>query len=169
MDSPPKKRSVDDLRLARIGLGQAFERLVQVDHVQPLLLEARQDLVQRDAGPVAPALAGVAPPGMFDQHLAHRLDRRGEEMASVGDLRQGLSVEETQQGLVDQALASRVWPRRSRRISPPARPQQLVVDGPDQSILGVGTAGTDLAEDGSQVTPRFVPIVLPRSSVRESA
>ncbi len=35
------------------------------------------------------------------------------------------------------------------------RAQQLTVDGPDQTILGVGTSRADFAEHGGQFTPLF--------------
>ena len=143
---------------------QSFEGLVEGDHVQALLIEARQDLVQGDPDAIPVALAGVAAPGVIDQDLAHRLGGGGEEVAAVGDVGQGVAVEEPQQGLVDQGAGLEGVAGPLAAHQPPGRAPQLGVDGPDQPFPGVDVAGAGLAEDGSQVTPSFGAQAFPLDS-----
>jgi hypothetical protein len=136
-------------------LGQSFEGLVEGDHVQAPLIEAGQDLVQGDADAISVALPGVAAPGVIDQDLAHRLGGGGEEVASVGDVGQGVAVEESQQGLVDQGAGLEGVAGPLAVHQPAGGAPQLGVDGPDEPLPGVSAAGAGLVEDGSQVTSSF--------------
>ncbi len=119
-DNPPKKRRVTTWAGRGCILRQSFEGLVEGDHVQALLIEAGQDLVQGDSDAIPVALPGVAAPGVIDQDLAHRLGGGGEEVAAVGDVGQGVAVEEPQHGLVDQGAGLEGVAGPLAAISPPA-------------------------------------------------
>ena len=165
---PTEDVQFHDLRWVRMGLSEAFEGLVQVDHVHPLFLEAHQHLVQGDASPTAPALAGVAPPGVVNQDLAHRLDRRSEDVAGVGGFRDCLFLDEAHHGLVNQGTGLQGVVAALAPHHGPRDPQQVLVNRPDQSIPGVGVAGMVLVEHG--VTPPCdAHRSSPNGSVGESA
>jgi hypothetical protein len=99
---PAEEAELDNLGLPGVRLRQAFERLVEGDHVQVLLIETGERLVQRYADAVALALPGPSAPGMIDQHLAHGLGGSGKEVAAVGNVSQGFAAEQPEEGLVDQ-------------------------------------------------------------------
>jgi hypothetical protein len=128
---------------------------VEGDRVQALLIEAGQDLVQGDSDAIPIALPRVAAPGVIDQDLAHRLGRGGEEVAAIGDVGQGVTVEESQQGLVDQGTGLESVARPLAAHQPAGRAPQLGVDGPDEPLPGVSAAGAGLVEHGSPVTTSF--------------
>jgi hypothetical protein len=136
-------------------LRQSFEGLVEGDHVQALLIEAGQDLVQWDSDAIPATLPGVATPGVIDKDLAHRLGGGGEEVAAVGDVGQGVAVEEPQQGLMDQGAGLEGVAGPLAAHQPAGRAPQLGVDGPDEPLPGVSAAGASLVEDGRQVTRFF--------------
>jgi hypothetical protein len=128
---------------------------VEGDHVQALLIEAGQDLVQGDSDAIPVALPGVAVSGVVDQDLAHRLGRGREEIAAVGDIGEGVAVEQPQQGLVDQGAGLEAVARPLAAHQAAGHPPQLAVDGPDEPLPGVRDAGAGLVEDGRQVTRSF--------------
>ena len=99
-------------------LRQAFEGLVEDDHVQALLLETGQDLVQGHPDAIALALAGVAAPGVLDQDLAHRLGGGGEEVAAVGEVGEGVAV--------DSRSSRNVEPQAGQTTSAAVRPTSSI-------------------------------------------
>jgi hypothetical protein len=128
---------------------------VEGEDVEALLLAGDQGLVQRPPDPPAEALGGVAPTGVVDEDQAHGLGGGGEEVAAVGDVGEGVAVEESEEDLVDEGggLEGVAGPLAAQE--PAGDAAQLGVDGADESLLGVLAAGADLAEEGGQITPRF--------------
>ena len=105
-------------------LGQLIKDFVQRDHIQTLLIEADEGLVQRDADMVAAALGPTAPPGMIDRGPAPGFSGGSEEVATVRDIRQGSAFEE-ERSPIRASLTRAVWAEacgqgESRHMNPPA-------------------------------------------------
>jgi hypothetical protein len=125
------------------------------DDVEAPLLEGDEGLVQRQPDPPAEALGGVPAAGVVDEDLAHGLGGGGEEVSAVGDVGEGVAVEESEEGLVDEGAGLEGVSGPFAAHEPAGDAAQLVVDGADESLRGVVAAVADLAEDGGQITPSF--------------
>jgi hypothetical protein len=116
-----------------------------------LLLKDDEGLIQGNSGAFPSTLGRAAAPGVVDQHLPHGLGRGGEEVAAVGDLGQGVAVEEAQQSLVDQGTGLEGMAGSLVVHQSAGDPPQLAVDGGDEAIPGVGAAGAGLVEEDRQL------------------
>ena len=88
---------------------------------------------------------------MVYQHLPHRLSRRSAEIVTIREVRQGLSTQESHQSLIHERAGLQGVAAALPSHKTPRRLHELVVDGPDQSILCIRDPGADLAEHGGHV------------------
>ena len=146
----------DDQALALAHGDQTFERLVEREDVETLLLEVGQDVVERH--PLAPsiALGGVAFPRMVDECLPHRLRRGGVQVPAVRGVRQDVALEQFHHCLVHEGagLKSVAGPLPAHQVA--GHLPQLAVDGPDESVPGAWLPRTGRVEQCRLLTSCIV-------------
>ena len=142
---------------------------MQVDEAQPLDLEARQDSVQGDAGPVALAGLPALRPGMVDQHRASAWTAAVRKKGAGRGVPEGRSLRRRSQPRGPEhgprvcgrgAAPASIW-----RRSAAARHRR-----PDQPIPAPGPAARTSLSMAVTSSARFLrSSFLPRRSVQESA
>lgn len=97
---PPEPAQLDDARLTLRELGEAFESLVEREHVDlPDAEVGAGHVVELDPLPLPSPLGGIASTRVLDEDASHHLGRNGQEVASVVEIGQLLA--ELQEGLVN--------------------------------------------------------------------
>jgi hypothetical protein len=125
------------------------------DDVEALLLVGDEGRIQWPPVPPAEALGRVPATGVVDEDQAHGLGGGEEEVAAVGDVGEGIAVEESEEGLVDEGSGLEGVAGSFEAHEAAGDAAQLVVDDADETFLGVLSAVADLSEDGGQITPLF--------------
>ncbi len=135
----------DQPRHPRVPGGEFLERAVQVEHIGRNVVP-RQAGVQRDALPVPAALVRVTPPGMIDQHLAHRARGRAEEVGAAFPA-DAVGVDETNVGFVDQGGGLKRVAGALAAQLPLREAAQFIVDGGEEFLRLLRIGPIELAKD----------------------
>ncbi len=80
---PREKAQLDDACHPGVYAAYSVQGVVQRDHVQRTFLVTNQCVVEWRSDPGAAAFARISPPGMIDQHQAHRLGGQGNQTTSI--------------------------------------------------------------------------------------
>jgi hypothetical protein len=133
-------------------LGQSLESFIEGDDVQSPPVGGGQGLIQRHASTIALAFRGPAAAGVVHQDLAHCPSGSPEEVPAIAGVGESLAAEEPKQSFVHHGTGLEGMVRSLAAHQPPRHAPQLVVDHCDEASLGAGAAGSDLAEEGGQIT-----------------
>ena len=131
-------------RMAREAPGQTLQATA-------LVHEAYLRLLDGEPAHLAPVFAAAPPLGTLDQDAAHRLGRRGEEVAAAVPVLGLLHVHQAEVRLVDQSGGLQCLPGFLLGQLLGRQPAQLVVDQREELIGRLRIAPLDGGEDARDV------------------
>ena len=136
---------------------RSLDGFLQDDHVDALLVEVGQNVIQRYPFVVAQTLCGIPAPCMVDQDLPHDMSGRDQQAPSVFDPVNGMALNQPQNCLIDKCtgLQGVIGPLPVHQTH--SQCVQMSVNRLEQPVLRPGSVSPSRFEEGSQVVQ---PVIL---------